>query len=443
MLFSYEAKDSTGRTVTGTVDAQTEREAANQILTQGYFLMKLATATADRSAAQPVKAVQPQAAPYYAAPAAQTAPPSASIPGMGYTPGAQQPAYGNYVPLGDPPKTAGQVFLERVIYPVWSGVSMRDLAVLYRQLSALLNAGVSIPNSLQTLIAQGARGQLRTALERMSRTVISGGQLSDAMTPMPWIFHPSHLAMIKSGELNGGLDIMFRRLADRLEQEDTLRSSVKREMFVPILTLFAFFLLPPLFWVFLGMAKMYVQEAIIPLCQVFGVAGLVYIGTRLLSQVRIITDSIFAILPVTGKVIKMLTMARFSRTLATLYASGIMITTGIAYSADASGNEYYARRIKKALPYIEQGYGLTDALGATRVFPPMVMSMLSTSEQTGSLDILMDKVADFYEAEVAITLHKVSISLGVLATIVMAIKVLLILIKFYTGYFNGLLNMTE
>lgn len=443
MLYSYEAKDSTGRTVTGTVEAENERAAANQILSQGYFLLRLTVAPqpqlvpAGRPVPPPQQGYAPTASPYYAA--QSMAPPSAATPDMAYDPAGsldRRPVN----PFPDPPKGLGQLFVERVIFPIWSGSSLRDMAVLYRQLAALLNAGVSIPQSLQTLIAQGASGQLRKSLMLMSATVQSGGQLSEAMAKFPWIFHESHLAMIKAGEIHGGVDIMCRRLADRLEQEYSLRQSVKREIVMPILTLFAFFLFPPLFLIFMGNVHGYVQAAVVPLAQFWAFVAAVYCLSRWMSQVRIVTDTIYSFIPMIGGVVKMLAFARFSRTIATLYASGIIVTTGIKYAADACGNAYIGGKIMRALDYLEQGYGITDALAATRVFPPMVISMLSTSETTGSLDVLMDKVADFYDSEAALRLHQVCVSIGAIATVLMGIKVLLLLISFYTGYFNNLLN---
>jgi type IV pilus assembly protein PilC len=450
MLYSYEAKDGSGRTVTGTVDAEEERAAANQILSQGYFLMRLKPAPNQVHAGaavrpnqgpadMPVRQTFPRAdesAPYYAAA------PSVAMPEMAYAPGTAGYAQ-TANPFPEPPKSAGRVFVERVIYPIWSGVSLRDLAVLYRQLAALLNAGVSIPQSLQTLVAQGTRGQLKQSLTEMIQIVQSGGQLSDAMRRFPWIFHESHLAMITAGEQTGGLDTMCRRLADRLEQEYSVRQTVKKEMVMPILTLFAFFLLPPLFLFFVGNARGYYETAVVPLLQFFGVVGVIYACSRWLAQVRIITDTIYALLPIIGGVVRLLTYARFARTLATLYASGILVNVGIKYAADASGNTYIGRKILKSLDYLERGYGITDALAATRAFPPMVISMLSTSEHTGSLDVLMDKVADFYDAEAAVKLHQVCVSVGALATVIMGIKVLILLTKFYGGYYNSLLNMGD
>ena len=435
MLYSYQAKDQSGRTVTGALDAETERQAAQEIRDMGYFPMRLAP--------QQGGAAMPSPQPNY---------PQPSYPPSGY-PQASYPQEssanrsalnGSAGMLQRRPMSPGLWLLAHLVFPLFSGVGLRDMALMYRQFAAMLGAGVPIYQCLTSLTQQTGNGVLRGHLRKITARVQEGEMLTTAMADAPWIFTDFHRAMISAGEVSGGLDIMMSRLSAALEQEYTLRNSIKREMTEPFVTLIMSFLLPPL--VLLVVAHDvhgYLVQAVYPLLELAGVVLGVYIVGKLLSQFKFVFDWFIYSLPGIGGAVRMISIARFSRALASLYAAGVGIPEAIRFSAAATGNEFLKRRMISAIPSIQAGRGIAESLAATRVFPSMVVSMLQTGEQSGGLDMTMDKVAEYYEQESIVRLHQLCVTLRTVLTIVIGIRVLLILIQFYGGYWNKMNDMAD
>ncbi len=430
MLYSYQAKDQSGRTVTGALDAETERQAAQEIRDMGYFPMRLA----------------PQQG------GAVTPPPQPSYPQETPTSRSQMNGAAQYGPAlngsaGMLPRrlmSPGLWLLAHLVFPLFSGVGLRDMALMYRQFAAMLGAGVPIYQCLTSLTQQTGNSVLRGHLRKITARVQEGEMLTTAMADAPWIFTEFHRAMISAGEVSGGLDTMMGRLSSALEQEYTLRNSIKRELVEPVLTLVMSFLLPPL--VLLVVAHDihgYLMQAVFPLLEVAGAVLGVYVVGKLLSQFKFVFDAFVYSLPGIGGAVRMISLARFARALASLYAAGVAIPEAIRFSAAATGNEFLKRRMLSAIPSIMGGRGITESLAATRVFPPMVVSMLQTGEQTGSLDMIMDKVAEYYEQESIVRLHQICVTLRTVAMIIAAIRVLLILIAFYGGYFSKMNDMAD
>jgi len=408
MIYSYQAKDRGGRTVTGALDAPDERQAAQEIRDLGYFPMRLAPQQ-NGAAVFPSQAGLPQRR-------AEKAP---------------------AMPLG-------RWLLVHLVYPLWSGVGLRDMALLYRQFSAMINAGVPIYQCLTSLTQQTSNGILRGMLSRISARVQEGEMLTVATAEFPWVFNDFHQAMISAGEQSGRLDIMMGRLASALEQEYALRGVIKREMWYPCLTLLASFLVPPVVdLVVYHSVRLYFHDAIVPLLDFLGIVAALYVLTRLASQFKATYDGLIANLPPIGGVVRMIGLARFARVMASLYAAGVSIPEALRGAAAATGNAYLARRMMSAIPSLQGGRGITEALQATHVFPPLVLSMLGTGEQTGSLDMTMDKVAEYYEQESAVRLHQICVFFGAILTVVVGIRVCMMLIKFYTGYFDRMNDMAN
>lgn len=400
MIYSYEAKDQSGRTVTGSLDADDERMAATLVREQGYFPMRLL---------------------------AQGGPSGAGTAPAGYAPrAATQQAQGNWL-------------LVHLIYPLWTGVSLGELALFYRQFGAMLRAGVPIYQCLTSLIAQTRNTSFRSRLQSISDTVQRGGLLSEAMGQFPWIFTDFQRAMVVAGETSGRLDLMFARLAEALEMELAMRRTIRRETFYPKMVLTAVLLVPPLPLLVLGGLRPYLLHVVPTLvCVGAAVLGLSALN-RYGAQARGPYHAFLAHLPHIGGTVRMIALARFARTLASLFAAGVLVPKALQSAAEACGNAFLGGRIVRAIPRIMAGAGVTEALSATGVFPPMVVSMLGTGEQTGSLDMTMDKVAEFYEQEAMLRLHQTCVVIGVIALLIAAAAVFVTVLRFYTGYFGNLL----
>lgn len=424
MLYSYQAKDQSGRTVTGALDAETERQAAQEIRDMGYFPMRLAPQQGGATFSPQPNLSQP------------------NIPQTSYQ--ERSLASGAAVAQSRRTMSPGLWLLAHLVFPLFSGVGLRDIALMYRQFAAMLGAGVPIYQCLTSLTQQTGNGVLRGHLRKITARVQEGEMLTTAMADAPWIFTEFHRAMISAGEVSGGLDIMMSRLSAALEQEYTLRNSIKREMTEPALTLVLSFLLPPLVLVVVAHdIHGYLIQAIYPLLELAGAVLGVYVVGRLLSQFKFVFDAFIYSLPGIGGAVRMISIARFSRALASLYAAGVGIPEAIRFSAAATGNEFLKRRMISAIPSIQAGRGIAESLAATRVFPVMVVSMLQTGEQSGGLDMTMDKVAEYYEQESIVRLHQICLTLRTVLTVVIGIRVLLILIAFYGGYFSKMNDMAN
>lgn len=414
MLYSYQAKDQSGRTVTGALDAESERQAAQEIRDMGYFPMRLAPQQGGAATQSP-----------HSYPRDTTGSRSALS-------GASSGMAG----LLPRRKMSPAVWLlAHLVYPFFSGVSLRDMALLYRQFAAMLGAGVPIYQCLTSLMQQSNNGTLKRHLRRITARVEAGEMLTTAMGEAPWIFTDFQRAMISAGEVTGQLDIMMGRLSSALEQEYALRSKIKSEMIEPVVTLLASFLLPPLVLIVVAHnVHAYLAQAVFPLLETALALFTIFVAGKLLSQFKLVFDALVYSLPGIGGAVRMIAIARFARAFASLYAAGVGIPEAIRFSASATGNEYLSRKMTSAIPAIMGGRGIAESLQATRAFPPMVVSMLSTGEQTGGLDMTMDKVAEYYEAESVVRLHQIVVTLRTLALLFIAVRVTMILISVIGSY---------
>lgn len=424
MLYSYQAKDEAGRTVTGALDAESERQAAQEIREMGYFPMRLAPQQGGAAARNPQPSQFQDNSQLRSMPNGTLNGTSGMLPRKKMSPGLW--------------------LLAHLVFPLFSGVGLRDMALMYRQFAAMLGAGVPIYQCLTSLTQQTGNTVLRGHLRKISARVQEGEMLTAAMADVPWIFTDFHRAMISAGEVSGGLDTMMGRLSAALEQEYALRNSIKSQVIEPILTLVMSFLLPPL--VLLVVAHDihgYLTQAVYPLLEVAAVVAGIYVVGKLLSQFKFVFDGFAYSLPGIGGAIRMISVARFARAFASLYAAGVGIPEAIRFSASATGNEFLSRRMTSAIPAIMNGRGIAESLQATRVFPPMMVSMLQTGERTGGMDTIMDKVAEYYEQESVVRLHQICVTLRTVLLMIAGIRVLMILIAFYGGYFSKMNDMAS
>lgn len=403
MFFKYQAKDVQGRTVSGNLEAIDLRNAADKVRDLGYFPMSIVPDPLGGS-------VSPN--------------PDGSAVAVNRT--------------GSITAQAGGFKMENVSLgrgaPVW------ELSMMYRQLASMTNAGVGMDRALWSVAEQTGNRRIHKALSELSLLTNSGTPLSDGMRRFPHLFPLFHRSLVLAGEATGDMPVIFDRIAQSLEQEQELRSLISRELLMPQITLVSSFLLPPLFYFFIGKPMMYVREAIFPLLEMFGIIGALWFLTRIAAGFRLFYDRVLASVPPIGGAVRMIAIARFARTVSAMYAAGIPLPTTIRLSAAASGNMFMAQRLSGAALSLEAGHSIFDALKSTGVLPSMVLGMISTSQETGSLDAMMTKVAEFYESESAHKLRRLAMAANALATIVVGYKVLTILIQFYSGYYKNLLD---
>ncbi|AUB38988.1 pilC, type IV pilus assembly protein PilC [Nostoc flagelliforme CCNUN1] len=302
-------------------------------------------------------------------------------------------------------------------------VSVKDKAVFSRQFAVLMNAGVAIVRSLGVLSEQCSNTKLKQALVDISNDVQSGMNLSDAMRKHPDCFDGLYVSMIQAGEVGGVLDEVLNRLAKLLEDVARLQNQIKSALSYPSVVGFiavAIFLgmtiflipifakifteigisLPPLTQFLMDASKfLRSPSALLLLAALVGLKfGFTQYGKTPVGRITI--DRFSLKMPLFGDLIQKSSVARFSRTFGSLTRSGVPILTCLEIVRDTSGNQVIANAIDAARMEIQQGGMISIALQKDAVFPAMAIQMISIGEETGELDAMLMKVADFYEDEV-------------------------------------------
>ncbi|MGI6091442.1 MAG: type II secretion system F family protein [Negativicutes bacterium] len=358
--FIYKAKDRSGQLLTGSILADSEAAVASYIREKGYFVTQIKKKSS-----------------------------SNSIEGL----------------------------LENL-----HRVSTKDLAVVCRQISTMVDAGLSLVACLNILIEQSTNPRLKTALQDVYKKVKEGEMLSRALADHANIFPAIMINMVEAGEVGGVLDDVLGRLATHFEKEHKLNEKVKSAMTYPAVVLsMAFivvifiltFVLPTFMQMFIGMK----MELPLPTKILMGLseflreyALLLFIAFLLSSiglaitvkkpKARKTVDELILKMPIFGVLARKIAIARFSRTLSTLVRGGVPILSALEVVKKTMGNLSMVDALGKAQVNVKEGIGLAQTLGSSKVFTPMVIQMVAIGEESGSLDKMLEKIADFYESEV-------------------------------------------
>lgn len=308
---------------------------------------------------------------------------------------------------------------------IFGGVKPRQVTLFTRQLSTLIGAGLPLVRSLGILRDQLRPCTLKEVLSNLATQVESGGTFSDALLKYPKIFSKLYVNTIKAGETGGVLEIVLERLADFSEKTQKLISKIRAALVYPILVIFiAFsvltFLIIFVIPKFMDLFKEIGSELPLPtmillkisnFLQHYWYVGIImviiliifykFLNTLLIAKYYL--DKLKLALPVFGLLIRKIAIARFTRTLGTLISSGVPILQALEITKDTSGNEVIARSIGKVRDSIREGESIAGPLGKSRIFPLMVVNMIAVGEETGSLDSMLNKIADTFEDDVDTT----------------------------------------
>ncbi len=304
-----------------------------------------------------------------------------------------------------------------------AGVNSKELAIFTRQFSVMIDAGLPLVQCLEILAGQQENKTFHKVLVGTRSSVEGGATLSAAMRQYPKVFDALYVNMVEAGETGGILDTILQRLSTYIEKNVKLKRAVKSALIYPIgvltiagavITLLLWKVVPIFATLFAGLqvdlplpTRIVIALSnfvgsifglLIVVVAVGGGIGLkVWYGT---VQGRYILDSIILKLPVLGLLMRKIAVARFTRTLGTLIASGVPILEGLDITAKTAGNAVVERSLQKVRKSLEEGKTLTEPLKDSQVFPGMVTQMISVGEQTGAMDAMLQKIADFYEEEV-------------------------------------------
>ncbi len=304
-------------------------------------------------------------------------------------------------------------------------VKLKDLAVMSRQFATMINAGLSMLRSLTILAEQTENKELRRVLGEVGKDVETGLALSNAMAKHPNVFPPLMVNLTRAGEVGGFLDTVLLQVAANYESEVKLRSKIKSAMTYPVVVLIMavlavtgmlLFIVP----VFAGMfaelgatlpapTRVLVflsdkMKILAPLGLVgFIVFLIVWKRVKHKDGVRNFLDPLKLKIPVFGGLFQKVALTRFCRNLGTMLKAGVPILQALDIVADTTGNVVLAHATRDVQESVRRGETLAGPLANHAVFPPMVVQMLSVGEDTGALDTMLGKIAEFYDAEVEAT----------------------------------------
>jgi type IV pilus assembly protein PilC len=363
--FAYQAKDATGKTVNGVIEAENERVLRAKLREMNYYVTGITQKSSSVMNAD----------------------------------------------LG-------------AVLGKFKGVGEQSLVVFSRQFATMINAGLAMVRCLDVLGVQTEDSQLKPIIVAVRREVEGGSTLAAALGKFPKVFSPLFVNMVRAGELGGILDDVLNRLAGFLEKDFNLKKKVKAAMTYPTVILsmailIVFFLVTFILPTFVDMFTQMNMKLPLPtlilitftkgardpyivIPAVIGIVVLLFLFNRYVStQVgRRQFDAFKLKLPVFGMLIRKVAISRFCRTLGTLLQSGVPIMQALEIVGKASGNEVVAETVSKVRDSVREGESIAVPLQLSGMFPPLVTQMVSVGEETGNLDGMLSKIADFYDTEV-------------------------------------------
>lgn len=364
--FRYAAKDATGKTVEGTIQAEDRSEAVAELRRQNLTVVRMVSG------------------------------------------GAKNKKEGGKSKLTGKAKRAS--------------CNRQELVIFTRQLATMIGAGLSLLESLEVLADQAETPGMKATCNTLCNELRGGSDLSSAMATCPKAFNTLYISMVSAGEASGQMDVILERLADYVEASDALRREIKAAMTYPVISLVlvlsitAFLMLgvvptfkevfnsldtelPALTKNVLALSEWMKANWVTMIGMGFGsVAG--FFVFKASKKGAYLWDSFMLKAPVFGVLNKKIALARFSRTFATLIRSGVPIMGTLDIVADTSGNQVVSGVVTEAKESVRVGNMLSEPLTNSKVFPPMVTKMISIGEKTGALEQLLEKIAEFYDAQV-------------------------------------------
>jgi type IV pilus assembly protein PilC len=398
-IFTYKARDISGRIVTGQMEAETQRVVINKLRQQKLFVISA-------EEAKPSKFVE---------------------------------------------------FIKRI--GIFARVKLRDLVLFSRQLATLINAGIPIVQCLNVLVDQVENRYFKGVITNVREDIEKGSSICTALEKYPNIFSPLYTSMVRSGESGGVLDEVLERLSVYLENLQELRRKVIGAMIYPAIIAFVaiavvLFLLIIVVPQFQNVFESFGAKLPIPTQILIKVANWlkhwiwlilligfgIFIGVFLViknsEKARYKFDNMLLKLPLLGPIFRKVSVARFARTLGTLTRSGVPILESLEIVAKTTGNKVIEKAVLGARSSIREGERITDPLRESGVFPPLLLQMTAVGEETGALDSMLLRVADYYDREVDAAVAALASMIEPLLIVVLGVIVGTIVICMYLPIFT-------
>jgi type IV pilus assembly protein PilC len=344
--------------------------------------------------------------------------------------------------------------------PTFGGsVKAKELAIFTRQFSVMIDAGLPLVQCLEILASQQENKLFQKVLTNTRSQVEGGATLSAAMRSSPKVFDALYVNMVEAGETGGILDTILQRLSTYIEKNVKLQRAVKSALVYPVgvltvaggvITLLLWKVVPIFATLFagLGVDLPLPTKIVIAMSNfigsIFGLFILIGLGAGIFGlkvwyatpKGRFVLDSIVLKLPVIGILMRKIAVARFTRTLGTLISSGVPILEGLDITAKTAGNAVVERALQQVRKSLEEGKSLTEPLRDAEVFPGMVTQMIAVGEQTGAMDAMLQKIADFYEEEVDAAVKDLLTALEPIMIVFLGVVVGGVVISMYLPLFS-------
>jgi type IV pilus assembly protein PilC len=306
-----------------------------------------------------------------------------------------------------------------------SKVKMRDLVIFTRELSTMISAGVSLPRCMDTLSNQFDNKNFREVIGSINHDVEGGAPLAEAMAKFPNIFSDVYVNMIRAGEAGGILDEILKRLATQVEKDASIRKKIRSAMAYPIViltvTIIAFFgimlfIIPKIGKIFKDLggpnAQLPVYTRAMLTISNFMIHNIIFVAIAMASLIfgfrhyvhtekgRFRWHGFLLKMPIIGTIVTKISVARFARTFSSLMGAGVSVLDSLEVTGRAVGNKVIQKELVRIAEEVRNGQPLGKQLLSAKHFPPIVGQMMSVGEETGKIDEVLVKVADFYEEEV-------------------------------------------
>ena len=341
---------------------------------------------------------------------------------------------------------------------LFQNVKLRDITIFYRQFATMVNAGLTLVNSLDILTEQVENKTLSNIIKLVKSDVEAGFTLANAMAKHPKVFSELYISMVRAGEIGGVLDEILNKIADLMEKDFALRQKIKSAMAYPsfvigaavLMTIFMLtFILPQFVGVFaqFGGELPALTQFFVTLTYLFNkywyiffavfaalvFAFLAYIKT---PNGKLNFDKFKLNAPIFGEINRKGAIARFTRILGTLIKSGVPILEALSVSSNAIGNLVISSAVLGAKTKIKEGQSISGPLAASGVFPPMVTQMIMVGEESGELEEMLINVAKFYDQEVDRTVEKLTAIIEPLMMVFIGLTIGTMIIAMYLPIFN-------
>ncbi|PIQ99920.1 MAG: pilus assembly protein PilC [Nitrospinae bacterium CG11_big_fil_rev_8_21_14_0_20_45_15] len=337
-------------------------------------------------------------------------------------------------------------------------ITGRDIVLFTRQFSTMVDAGLPIVQCLD-ILGKGAENKtLGEIIIQIKGGIEVGGNLSNSMRKFPDVFDDLFCNLIEAGELGGILDIILRRLSEYIEKSESLKKKIKSALVYPSMIVFVAVSVVAFLMIFVipAFAEMFSgggaelpgpTQIVMDVSDLFRTKSHYMLGTVMLiffaikqiyktEKGRIIIDRILLALPVVGNLVQRISVAKFTRTLGTLISSGVPLIEALDICARTAGNKIVEIAVFKTIEAIKEGETIAAPLSRESVFPMMVIQMIDVGENAGSLDIMLIKIADFYDEEVDIAVEAMTALLEPLLMIFLGMVVGFIVVAMYLPIFK-------